>query len=335
MAPAEAPDEARAARVRRPSPAKRILKGAVSGSLLAAVLVIIARRQGIDALAERARSLAVLPLVAAVGLQLASVGFSVLRWRVLLRAQGLELPLPRLARSFFVGRFYGVFTPSTAGLDVYRAVDVGRATGEGVRSAAAIVVEKLCGLLSLAIVTFLLLPFGGARWLGREAILVAALVGLAALAGLALLRRPRLFAPFVARLPSRVRPKVEDAVRTVTERPLGALDTARALALGGAAHVCMSSVYAATGLALGLEVGVAELLLVGNAIIAATLVPVSVAGVGVREGTAVALLGAVGVSPADALLVAVLGFLATQPPALVGGAIQLASATRGEDGVPT
>ncbi len=314
------------------SRAKRILKAVVSGALLAAVLVTIARRQGIEALGERARSLAALPLLAAVALQLGSVAFSVARWRILLRAQGIDLPLRRLARSFFVGRFYGVFTPSTAGLDVYRAVDIGRAVGDGVRSAAAMVVEKLCGLLSLALVTFALLPFGGDRWLGGEAIVAAAAVGLASLSGLAVLRRPAFFVPFVARLPGRVRARAEGAVRTITERPLGAVDTLRALVLGGGAHLCMSAVYAATGASLGLAVGLPELLLVGNAIIVATLVPVSVAGVGVREGTAVALLGAIGVPPADALLVAVLGFLATQPPALVGGAIELRGAMRGQEG---
>jgi glycosyltransferase 2 family protein len=311
---------------RRPTRKKRILKAVVSGSLLVGVLVLIARRQGFDALVERARGLHGLPLLAAVGLQLGSVGFAITRWRILLRAQGIDLPLRRLARSFFVGRFYGVFTPSTAGLDVYRAVDIGRAAGDGVRSAAAIVVEKLCGLLSLALVTFALLPFGGDRWLGREGIVLTAAVGLCAIAGLVSLRRPALFAPLVARLPRRVRPKLEGALQTVTDRPLGGLSLFRALALGALSHLCMSAVYAATAHALGLEIGLAELLLVGNAIIVATLLPVSVAGVGVREGTAVALLGAIGVSPADALLVAVLGFLATQPPALVGGAIELGGA---------
>lgn len=311
---------------------KRALKGVVSGTLLVAVLVVIARRQGFEALLDRARTLAGLPLLFAVALQLGSVGFSIARWQILLRAQGIDLPLGRLARSFFVGRFYGVFTPSTAGLDVYRAVDVGRATGEGVRSAAVIVIEKLCGLLSLALLTFTLLPFGGDRWLGREAIVAAGLVGLGSLAGLAALRRPRIFAPLVARLPGGLRAKVEGAVRTMTDRPLGGADTLRALLLGGGAHLCISAVYAATASALGLTVGLPELLLVGNAIILATLAPVSVAGVGVREGTAVALLGAIGVSPADALLVAVLGFIATQPPALVGGALELRGAVRGGEG---
>ncbi|MBC7173937.1 MAG: flippase-like domain-containing protein, partial [Polyangiaceae bacterium] len=154
----------------RPARLKRALKALVSASLLGGVLVLIARREGIGSVREELAALAPLPLLLGVLLQLGTVGFAIARWRILLRTQGIELPIARLARSFLVGRFFGVFTPSTAGLDVYRAVDIGKASGEAMRSAAAIVVEKLCGLLSLALVTFMLLPFGGDRWLGREAI---------------------------------------------------------------------------------------------------------------------------------------------------------------------
>jgi uncharacterized membrane protein YbhN (UPF0104 family) len=306
--------------------AKRALKAIVSLSLLGGLLALIARREGVDALGAQLASLSPAWILAAVGAQVVCVTLSLVRWRALLSVQGLHLPTRQLARAFLIGRFYGVFTPSTAGLDVYRAIFVGRATGEHIRSAATIVVEKLFGLLSLVLLTFALLPFGGDRWLGGGAIGVAVLVGLGAALGVAALHDPRPLAPLVARLPARIRGKLEDALATITARPLCATTAAYALALGVGAHLSMSAVYAAAGAALGVQVGVAELLLVGNAIILATLLPISVAGVGVREGVAVALLGAAGVPASDALLVAVLGFLATQPPALLGGLLQLAPA---------
>ena len=61
-----------------------------------------------------------------------------------------------------------------------------------------------------------------------------------------------------------------------------------------------------------------ELLALGNAIILATLLPISVAGVGVREGVAVALLGALGVPAHQALWVGTLGFGWMQPPGIAG-----------------
>jgi hypothetical protein len=89
--------------------------------------------------------------------------------------------------------------------------------------------------------------------------------------------------------------------------------------------------YAASARALGVDVPGIVLLLVGTIIVLATLIPVSIAGVGVREGAAVALLTTVGVASSDALLVGVLGVLATQPPALLGGLVHLAASV-GEAG---
>ncbi len=85
-------------------------------------------------------------------------------------------------------------------------------------------------------------------------------------------------------------------------------------------------VFAATGTALGVDASLAELAIVGNAIVLATLLPISVGGFGVREGTAVALLAVVGVPAGEAVFVALLGYLAAQPPALVGGVLQLTEA---------
>ncbi len=309
----------------KPSAKTRILKTLVSVALFGGLLWVIARKEGLSSLWAQAIALDPTYLLAAVALQFASVGFSVARWRILLRAQGIVLPHGRLARSFFVGRFFGVFTPSTAGLDVYRAVDVGRLAGDGVRSAGAIVVEKLFGLLSLALLTFALLPLGGARFLGQEALIASAIVGFSAGVGLTLLRKPSLVEPFTARLPMRIRHKVDGAVRAMTERPLGPAATAQALALGVASHFAVASMYAASARALGVGVSGLELVLAGTIIVLATLIPVSIAGVGVREGAAVALLTTLGVAPSDALLVGVLGFLATQPPALLGGLVHLAA----------
>ncbi len=93
------------------------------------------------------------------------------------------------------------------------------------------------------------------------------------------------------------------------------------MSLGVVSHLATALVFVGTGLALGVEATPLELAIVGNAIVLATLLPVSVGGFGVREATAVALLATVGVSTSDALLVGLLGYLVAQPPALQGGAL--------------
>ena len=83
---------------------------------------------------------------------------SILRWDQLVRGQGYRAPLGYLSGSFLVGRFFGMFLPSTLGLDGYRAYDLGRTAGDGVGSVAIIVVEKITGFFTLSLLVIITLP---------------------------------------------------------------------------------------------------------------------------------------------------------------------------------
>lgn len=278
-------------------------------------------RDGVDALAARLGALDAGWLVAAVGLHGLAVLGGVLRWRLLLRASGVVLPTLWLARSFLVGRFVGAFTPSTAGLDGWRLWEAGQASGSMGRSAAAIVVEKLVGLIGMATVCAALVPFGGVALLGPGALAVALAMASAAALGLVLLRRPALLARLGRWAPKKVRGRVETVLEALGSMRLEGRRLGGALGLGVLSHLALSAVFWATAGALGLPTDVWTLLAVGNAIVLAVLLPVSLGGVGVREGVAVVLLGTAGIASTDAVLVALLGYLTGQVPALVGGAL--------------
>ncbi|MFO0696644.1 MAG: lysylphosphatidylglycerol synthase transmembrane domain-containing protein [Polyangiales bacterium] len=301
----------------------KAVKTLVSVGLIVGIVVAIVRREGMDELVARARMLDPVLLLVAVLAQLGAVGLGIRRWQGLLRSQGIDLPYRWLGQSYLVGRFVGAFTPSTAGLDVYRALDVGTHTGEHGKSTSTILLEKGFGLVGLAFTTFALVPFGARRFFGPSAFLVAFAVLVGAIAGLVFLRRPRLAAPVLRLLPAGPRTKITGLLEKVQAMPMRPSEVARAILLGIGSHALTSACYAAAGLALRLEVSPMDLLVVGNAIVLATLLPISLGGVGVREGTAVVLLGAVNVPVGDATLAALLGYLAMQPPALLGGLVQL------------
>lgn len=299
------------------------LKVSVSVGLLAYVLWSASQQDGINALGARLEGLDPLYLVLAVVLHFAAVAGGVLRYRLLLRARGLTLPLGWLSRSYLIGRFVGAFTPSTMGLDLFRSVEVAQRTGKRAQSAAAILSEKLFGLLGLSILTLTLLPAGTADMLGPTAGPMALLVLACASLGLVALRRPMALASVLRLAPKRIQARASALLEAIAEGGLSAGDVGRALALSLASHLATASVFAATGLALGVDASPATLLVVGNAIVIATLLPISIGGVGVREGVAVVLLGMAAVGPTDASLVALLGYLTGQIPALVGGMLQI------------
>lgn len=274
---------------------------------------MITTREGLTGLGPRLLELNPLFVLLALVLPWVALSSGVLRWKTLLRLEGIKLPFRWLLRSFLRGRFVGAFTPSTTGLDLYRLVDVAKDHSKAA-SGRVILVEKLYGLVALAMVTLMLLPFGVARFFGTAGLLMAAALGAVSVVGLFVLERPGL----LRRLPLSKAKKLADALGA--SRP-SLRRRAELMSLGVVSHLATALVFVATGLALGVEATPFELAIVGNAIVLATLLPVSVGGFGVREATAVALLGTVGVSTSDALLVGLLGYLVAQPPALIGGAL--------------
>ncbi|AKF09810.1 lysylphosphatidylglycerol synthase transmembrane domain-containing protein [Sandaracinus amylolyticus] len=297
------------------------VKAAISIGLLAWLVMTIAEREGMDALGERIGQLAAVPLVVAVALHFAAVLSGVARWRVLLDARGLGQPAPWLLRSFLIGRFIGAFTPSTAGLDGWRAYDVARRTGDMPGSAGVILVEKLFGLVGMAAVCAVLAPLGALDRLGPGALPLALAIAAGSVLGLFLLASPARTRALARVAPRAIRGRVEKIAEALAAQQLSASRIASALVLGIVTHLAISAVFAATGASLGVAASTTTLLAVGNAITIAILLPLSIGGVGVREGVAVMLLAGAGVPTSDAVLVALLGYVTGQVPALVGGVL--------------
>ncbi len=302
----------------------RWIKRGVTLALLSVVAVVIGQQEGIASLPARAASADLGWLGLALLLPLVAVFASVRRWQLLNDAEARvsghrQLGFRALLGSFLRGRFVGVFTPSTVGLDLYRLVDVAKRTGDRAASARVIVAEKLYGLVALSLVTLVLLPFGIHRFFGTGGVVVAAGLGVGSLLGLIVLARPTMLLRFA---PAVVRPRATKWCSALRSAPASPALAVRLLGLGVVSHAASSAVFVGTGLALGVSTPM-ELLMVGNAIVIATLVPISVGGVGVREGTAVALLAVVGVPAVDATLLALMGYLAIQPAALLGGLTML------------
>lgn len=301
----------------------RLAKIAISLGLLVAIAVVIARTEGVDELPARLASLDPSALVVAAALQFGAVFVGVERWSRLLVWQRIHEPYRELLRIYLVGRFVGAFTPGTTGLDVTRALAVGKRTGELARSTTAIAVEKVFGLLGLAIGAIVTLPLGAARFFGEGAYPMTALAAVGSIALLALVLRPKRLFVVARLLPKGLRAKAESIAERLDAEPpsFGALAFMAILAT--TSHLLTAACYAASGVALGVDATVGELVVVGFAIVAATLLPISAGGAGVREGTAVLLLRAIGIPASEAVVVALLGYLATQPPAIVGGFVQL------------
>src|SRR5206468_4506636 len=99
--------------------------------------------------------------LAAIAVKLAGIFANVLRWQVLLRGQGIELGFGFLTRSYFIGRYFGIVTPSTMGLDAWRLYETIRLTRRPVECTTVLAVERILGLVGLFTVILVFMPFAG------------------------------------------------------------------------------------------------------------------------------------------------------------------------------
>jgi glycosyltransferase 2 family protein len=90
-------------------------------------------------------------LAAVLGLVAIDRAVMILRWILLLRASGVAIEPARAASIFLVSSFIGSFLPSGIGGDAARAYGLSRSDATGSEALASVVVDRLLGIVSLAL----------------------------------------------------------------------------------------------------------------------------------------------------------------------------------------
>lgn len=119
-------------------------------------------------------------LIPAFLLHIVGFGLISLRWRVLLRPQGVEAKFTQLLQYYFMGAFFNTILPSTIGGDTVRVVESRRLTGRTSTSVMVVIIERLTGLIALGLIAAAALLLKLAQRSSREEItwgFVAAILG--------------------------------------------------------------------------------------------------------------------------------------------------------------
>jgi uncharacterized protein (TIRG00374 family) len=155
---------------------KRTLLLGVKVAVSLALLAYLFTTTDLAALLARVRTGDTLLLALAVLLYLGMLSVSAWRWRLLLCAQGLPVPMRRLTSSYLVATFFNNFLPSNIGGDVIRVRDSTRLTGSTTTTSLAVVaVDRILGfgaLYVLAAAAFLLGGEGVRHFAGARVVLL-------------------------------------------------------------------------------------------------------------------------------------------------------------------
>lgn len=291
-----------------PGPLTRIVRSVWARVVITLVLLaVVASQLDWGQMADRLRDGQPLDFVAAVLLVVAALAIGAYRWAVLLDRAGVTVAWGRLARIYAVSTFSNTFLPTSVGGDVTRALLVARRGPLLRRAATTILVDRVGGLLGLVVLAWgalVLQPTavpGGAKTF--LTIVTVALIGGTVLAMVVAGRS----APGLARrVPQRFRTSASEVRSVIADL----CRDPRAMALVLVTSVVFQGLVAAQLVMLARAIDVD--LLFSTAAVSLTLVtivtliPISVGGFGLREGSYVVLLGGASVGASDATLISVL-----------------------------
>jgi len=236
-------------------------------------------------------------MACATAVKLLGITCGILRWRLLLAGQGLRMPLRLMAYQWFMGRAIGLVLPGTVGLDGFRLVESSRHTGDPVKCATVIAVEKLTGIIALSFLVFATFPLGF-RYLNINVPLLAVIMAclFAGVAGsLSLLLNPRVIQVLVAvtPVPGKVRSLVNRLGDAVTAYAGSRRSLLAALVFGVGVHLGTCTTFIFTFMAIRSEhTSVADIFFVGPLMITASVLAFTISGIGVRELAFGLVLGA-------------------------------------------
>ncbi len=254
----------------------------------------------------------------------------VARWRLVLRQLDAHLSAGRTLAILLLGAFFNQCLPSSIGGDGVRVLQARRSGLSLGVAARSVLLDRLAGMLALlgmvAVGAPLFHAWGGDVWV----VVTALVMGGGGLAGLGLLAwasahgRPR-----GEGRAARALRRLGDDLRTLGARPRAAAPIMAWAVAFQAAQVAVAWIGA---LGLGVDLGLGEALVLLPAVLLVTMVPVSLAGWGVREVATVTALSVVGVPAEQAVVVSVLYGLALLVFGRRGGGMGGLALGHGRDG---
>jgi uncharacterized protein (TIRG00374 family) len=218
------------------------------------------------------------------------------RWQLLLRDQGYRVPVSYLVRSYAIAMFFNNLLPSTIGGDGYRAYDTARLDIPKGKALAIVIVERFLGLFALMIFAITAFIMAGGMIAQTENLWIwSVLIFLAMLAVVwGLFFRKSEF-DWIAKLPRfpgagiiiKFLTKIGDAFAPFKGRT-GVLAVTLLISLGFQLNVIFH--YYLIAQALNIDVGFSYFLVFIPISILIQTLPVSINGIGVREGIYVSFL---------------------------------------------
>jgi hypothetical protein len=267
---------------------------------------------------------------------------SAYKWRLLATILGFRRRFKRFLAYYFIGMFFNLFLLGSIGGDVGKVYLLAGRRDSRMRAGYSILADRFTGGMALATIAIIALvssPSIGViplwlklfHWVGLDIgispssigvislWLNIGLIGACAAVWILVVAFPR-FLPFLPWLTQWAK-KVKLGDFTVYWSHPGRMSLA--LFLSFVFQIINILVFALLGMSLDLGVPLGYYFVIVPLVDLISILPISISGIGVREGSYVGLLYLAGVEPSKGLAFGLLGFLVVMVASLLGGIIYI------------
>jgi uncharacterized protein (TIRG00374 family) len=261
------------------------------------LLYIVLSRTGPELVYSTLRGMSPFAFISAIILYIFSQFISTLRWRLLLPE---KVGIKKLFSLYLIGSFFNTLLPGLVGGDAVKGFYLYKAIGKGSLTLASIFMDRYIGFVTLTVICMAAYPFGYSYLQGSPAVwtlpLIVLIFVIASLLifGLRLGNRMMILSEFYKYFHS-YRNKKGIIIKTILI----------------SVFVQLSGIFAVYILATGIGEHIPFLacLVFLPLIVMFTALPISISGIGIREGAFILFFGLIGVMPNVATAISLSWFL--------------------------
>jgi uncharacterized protein (TIRG00374 family) len=295
------------------------------------LIIILLRSINLNALWDVVRNADPWYLLAAQIVLMLGVVVRAYRWQILVHDQGGDASLKELTSLYFVGFLFNNLLPSGFGGDAVKMYELSQRSHRGAEAVSSVLVDRFMGLIALQMIGLTALIFSWQLVLSEIQVLTVLLFGASLMAAWVVSYRC-LWEFLAERVPLFDRLLSIEAVHSLVSSLQSYSGSAllRALGVGLVFNVLLVAANVLIGMSLGVDLPLAYYMIFVPLTSLVLILPISFAGLGVREGTYVVLFKQAGVAPEVALSMSLLVYvLGTVTPGLVGGVFYVLRGARG------
>jgi glycosyltransferase 2 family protein len=257
------------------------------------------------------------------------------KWSILLRAKAIHIPLMKVTVTYWISTFLGLFLPATVGADAIRAYAVSKGGQRGRDVVSSIVIERIFGILALLIFVLIsivlsIFVFGESFFENIWNLFGIILIVFVILTGFIYISLNRSFLQkmyrfFEVRSPKLLGNKWVSKLRDVYQSYLAYQDQKKVLA-GFLFLSFLENLFPIfwtyfLSLAFNIPVPLLYIFILEPIVLVLVRLPISIDGIGIKEGAFVYFLSLIGIPSSDALLLGIASHILAVISILPGGVL--------------